>query len=322
MKARYYTLLVILTAAALLTACGGQTTTTAAPVEEVGEAATAEEPTATATESPPTATEPPPTETPTPAPTATPAPVPNPLWPDAQPIDFEAEDGVALAGVLWPARYEGAPVIVLMHMYGENKEGWEGVARALQDWHGEASHGSYLALAAGEGPSYNVFTFDFRGHGASGGSREDVGILRDAEAAINYVTELPGHVDSARVVMIGASIGADAAIDVCSGLADGVHDNCLGAMPISPGGYLGIPFPDAVIAMGEKPIYCMASEGDTQSADACSEGAEAAVGPYSQTIYPGSAHGMDIFLDGETREPLPLDVVFEFLNETAPITVL
>lgn len=57
---------------------------------------------------------------------------------------------------------------------------------------------------------YEVFTFDYRGYGQSGGSPSRQGIHADAMAALDYVAE---RTDPARIVVFGQSLGAAIALD-------------------------------------------------------------------------------------------------------------
>jgi alpha-beta hydrolase superfamily lysophospholipase len=69
---------------------------------------------------------------------------------EPQPADLETDDGVLIAATYFPSTQgKSAPVIMLLHSYGEGQRMWDDVAFGLQD------------------RGYAVFTFDFRGHGSS-----------------------------------------------------------------------------------------------------------------------------------------------------------
>lgn len=159
---------------------------------------------------------------------------------------------------------------------------------------------------------YAVFAFDFRGHGESGGDGSDrAGYVTDAKAALRFFRTLPG-VDKNRIVLIGASIGADAAVDACG-------DGCIGIVSLSPGNFTGVNFTDAVREMADRPILCVASEGDDGSPKACRDGEGSAKGDYQIQIYQGSAHAMQIF-DITEEEPSLTDLIFKWLHDHAPAT--
>ena len=59
----------------------------------------------------------------------------------------------------------------------------------------------------------NVFIFDYRGYGASGGSPSEEGIYRDAEAALSYLSSR-SDVSPERIVYFGRSLGAAIAVEL------------------------------------------------------------------------------------------------------------
>ncbi len=309
----------LITLASLILAACGQATPapTAAPVLP------------TATSVPPTATSIPPTDTPTPVPpTETPAPTPTatPAYPpDPQRIEFQAEDGVNLVGYYYPASIEPAPVVVLTHWVGGSHCEWLGVN--LVQWlqnrglaedvaANPACQGAEIIITAPldlyppmpEGSSYAVFAFDYRGHGESGGSKNQwlpEGWLKDSIAAVQTARTLPGA-DPDRVAAIGASIGSDGAIDGCL-------EGCLGALSFSPGSYLNVRYKTAVETLGadKKPAWCVASQGDGESFPTC----ESASGEnYKKIIYEGiQVHGMALFQPELSLDPNLRQTILDFL---------
>ena len=308
----------LLCAAAILVALAACTSTpVSTPEGEEVSPTSAAEPTAAPTEVPPTEppTEPPPTEVPpTEAPpTDTPEPTSLPALPaEPQRIEFEAEDGQPLVGTYYPGAINPADTVVLMHWAPGDQRAWVEIAKWLQN-RGEAGASEGQAEspwldpswfpAVPDGLSFAVFTFDFRG--CVGGCSEFApdGWLLDAMAAMETVKGLPG-VDPNRLVAIGASIGSDGAVDACG-------QGCLGALSISPGGYLTVPYADAAAALGEdpaKPAWCLAAESDRDSAAACRS---ASGDHYWMTIYPGAAHGMELVRP--EVDPDTLVVILDFL---------
>ena len=145
----------------------------------------------------------------------------------------------------YPAAVNPAPVVVLMHWVGGDKNDWiyVGMAAWLQN------RGLEIPAAPGAMPfdtpypftplpadlSFGVFLFDFRSFGESAPSSlpfSQSGPLWEADARAAYARArtLPG-VDPDQVVGIGASIGADAVVDACG-------EGCLGALSLGPGSYL------------------------------------------------------------------------------------
>jgi dienelactone hydrolase len=263
-----------------------------------------------ATSPTPTPTTPPPLPSPTqlegealPTPTTheESAPDSGVLPAEPQTVTFQAPDGTTLQGTYYPSSHSNAPVVVLMHWARGWQKDWEPYAIWLQN-RGALPEGYSLA-AVPEGMSLNVLTFDFRGFegGAQPAAFDTEGWLMDARAAFESAKTLPG-VDPVRVITIGASIGADGAVNAC-------RDGCLGALSISPGGYLDVPYYDAVNVLGDKPAWCLASEGDRQSAQSCRSASGEA---YRASIYDGAAHGMDLF-QAEVDPPVD-EVILEFLS--------
>lgn len=247
----------------------------------------------------------PPTNVPstnTPAPTDTPSPS---LPADPQRVEFQAEDGTKLVGYYYPASIDPAPVVVLMHWAGGSNCEWLGVnliqwlqnrglpedvaanpACANVEIPFTLSISNYPSIP--DGTSYAVFAFDYRGHGESGagGSWNPSGWLKDSTAAVQTARTLNG-IDPERVATLGASIGADGAIDGCG-------EGCLGALSFSPGSYLGTTYANAVSVLGaeRKPAWCIASKQDRESFPTC----ESANGEfYKKILYEKNAHGLGFF---------------------------
>lgn len=260
---------------------------------------------------PPTATPKPTEPPPTDAPTEEPTPAREPLLPaDPVPVTFWAEDEQELHGTYYPAAYDQAPTVVLMHWAPGDQTHWEAIAAWLQNRGAKGPGGpSWLDSSwfppMPDGLSFGIFTFTFRecegGDGCQ--SFEPAGWLLDAQAAMEVARNQPG-VDPFRLAAVGASIGSDGAVDVCGEL-------CLGALSLSPGGYLGVPYDEAVTSVDQegKPVWCLAAEGDTDSAEAC----RSASGDDYQTItYPSDEHGLALIKPG--MEPDTLETILEFLK--------
>ncbi len=267
---------------------------------------------------------PPPTEQPTEPPTETtfefqPA--------TGQRIEFEAEDGAVLVGYYYPAIIPNAPVIILMHWAGGDQRDWTdvGMVQWLQNRLDEnpippGQEAVYPSMPLGL--SFAVFTFDFRDFGESqpfpGVSFAELaaGWVMDARAAYQTAREMVG-VDPARVAGLGSSIGADGVVDAC------VDAACLGTFSISPGGYLQIPYQDAVTGLAEQewitipepesataPIFCVASEQDVPSADSCKSVTE---DPYRHVIFPGELHGT-LLLKAPNNPPEIGQLILDWLD--------
>jgi dienelactone hydrolase len=233
----------------------------------------------------------------------TPEPARFPLPADPQRVDFKSGDGTPLVGTYYPAQSGPAPVVVLMHGLGGGEEDWGnwGLIEWLRN-RGLLNPGAPAGLypAMPEGLSYAVFAFDYRGHGESGWTNDDPqGWLLDGLAAMEVARGLPG-VDPRRAIAVGASIGADGAIDACGA-------GCLGALSLSPDGYMNVAYHNAVAALDfeGKPAWCLASVLDK----GCPS--RAAGEHYRAVVYPGRFHGMQLLDPGLT--PNVGGVILDFL---------
>ena len=108
-------------------------------------------------------------------------------------ITFRSVDGIPLAGWFIKGQ-EGAPALLLCHDLGEDKSRLINTAVPLSR------------------VGYSLFLFDFRGHGASGGSCT-LGLAekRDILGALDYLASRP-DIDKRRFGFVGAGMGAHAGI--------------------------------------------------------------------------------------------------------------
>jgi uncharacterized protein len=125
-----------------------------------------------------------------------------------RPLAFQAANGLRLRGEFW-AQPQPAPTIVLCHGYRTSRVRLRPVA-ALEYAHG-----------------FNVFLFDFRGHGESAHVPTTGGVaeVRDLEAALGVAVAQP-ETQPGRVILHGFSMGAAIALlapphpDVAAIIAD------------------------------------------------------------------------------------------------------
>ena len=265
-----------------------------------------------------------------------PAPPPGEcVYEDAAPQrhEFNAQDGTELVGTFYPAASCSAPIVILYHQFGSNKESWTDLALWMQNRGSEtAASGRFLAAPRRQYSwfpplpldlSLAVFAVDFRDHGESeetGSGLDGAGFLMDAQAALDFAKTLP-NVDAERVITMGASIGSDASVDVCLTLdgalpaADQDDKGCIAAIPLSPGSYLGPVYEDVVTRLADPPfhirIHCFATELDGQSPELCQADLP---GMVTNTVYPGrSEHGTAMLR--EALEPNIGEILHDFLLE-------
>jgi len=203
----------------------------------------------------------------------------------AQRVTLKTTDGWQLAGWYWTAAAKPAPGIILLHQRGKDKSSW----------------GNFPALLVKQG--YNVLAIDLRGHGESlapGGRHIGVDDLQDADyaamlkdvaAADQFLSTQPG-VDSDRIGIIGASIGANLAIMYLAG-----DRRVRTAVCLSPGlDFRGLRPMEFMKQVDKRPLYLIASKGDDYSAKTADALSQAGVveGPKSLRLFDGKAHGTDM----------------------------
>ncbi|GAB4440893.1 MAG: hypothetical protein Kow00120_09180 [Anaerolineae bacterium] len=186
-------------------------------------------------------------------------------------VAFLAADGLTLHGLYYP-QPEASPGVLLLHMLGRTKEDWENIAGAMQ--------------AAG----FVVLAMDLRGHGDTGGEVDWSRARQDTLTMLAYLRELP-NVDPARVGIVGASIGANLALNGC---AD--DPACRAAVLLSPGlDYRGVTTEDAIAALGAKPLLLVASEDDAYAVQTVRTLDGLAQGERQLQVYQNAGHGTGMF---------------------------
>jgi dienelactone hydrolase len=195
-------------------------------------------------------------------------------------------DGMQVASWYWPPKSSGAPAVILLHQRGKDKSSWGSVPDKL--------------LAEG----YAAIAIDLRGHGETvdaNGRRLALDALqdRDYQAMMNDVAaaqaflEKQKDVDSEHLAIFGASIGANLAIMYTAG-----NRNVRGAVALSPGlNYRSLKPADYLDAYSTRPLYLIASTGDTQSYQDSLELEKLAVKAkpvHTRYFEKSNAHGTDI----------------------------
>jgi pimeloyl-ACP methyl ester carboxylesterase len=151
-----------------------------------------------------------------------------------------------------------------------------------------------FATELAETGDYTVLTYDFRGFNESTGDKQFDRIDTDLAAALDYMREDLGIEE---VFLVGASIGGTASLLVAS------REDVAGVATVSAVGQFP-PF-DVVDAVAEvrDPKLFITSGDDVPQARAQEEFWEVAQQPKEQHLYPGDAHGTDLF-DTEHAEDL------------------
>jgi len=210
------------------------------------------------------------------------------------PMQITTSDGLVLRGTLYSAPVRPAPGILMLHMENRDRSSWDLLAQRLQ------------ALG------YEVLTVDLRGHGDTGGKTDWTLAQNDVRAALALLTELPG-VNPTRIVIIGASVGANLGVNACADLS-----SCVGVVMLSPGlDYHGITAADAMARLGPRPILIAASENDRNNPTDSITLDGLATGEHQRVIYPAAGHGTDML----TNEPGLIDLIAGWVQAHNPSIV-
>jgi len=205
------------------------------------------------------------------------------------PVSFTTEDNVTIKGRLFG---NGETAVVFAHMYPNDQRAWWGFASEV----------------AAQG--YGALTFDFRGYGETGGSKDIAHIDRDLVAAVRYLSE-SGY---QRVVLVGASMGGTATLKVAA--RDEFKGLVVGVVAVSaPQAFQGL------VAINDAPkikvpMLFVASEGDGVAFNSLEAFYDSATGPKQQQVYSGDAHGTAL-LEGEHAAEFKA-LLSEFFQRLAP----
>jgi pimeloyl-ACP methyl ester carboxylesterase len=187
------------------------------------------------------------------------------------PVSFTTEDNVTIKGRLFGS---GQTAVVFAHMYPNDQQAWWGFASEV----------------AGQG--YAALTFDFRGYGETGGTKDIAHIDRDLAAAVRYLRE-EGY---KRVILVGASMGGTAALKVAAG--DEFKGLVVGVVAVSaPQAFQGLVARDDVPNIKARMLF-VASQDDGVAFESLEAFYDTATGPKQQQVYSGDAHGTGL-LQGE-----------------------
>ena len=123
-------------------------------------------------------------------------------------VYFMTSDGLRLHGWYLKAKDKSRGTVLQLHGNAENI----------------SSHVNSVLWLTLEG--YDVFTFDYRGYGRSGGSPTQDGVHRDAQSALETVLTLP-DINKERLFVLGQSLGGAIAVYA---VANSQHKNHVKAL--------------------------------------------------------------------------------------------
>lgn len=213
-------------------------------------------------------------------------------------ISFKTADSVLIYGN-WREAGKGSLAVLCLHMMPATKESWSEFQEKLF------------------GAGYSSLAIDLRGHGESingSGARLDYKEFSDNEhaAKINDVVAAvfwmqKNGVEAEKMVLIGASIGANLAIQF---LAE--HPDIPGAAALSPGlDYKGIvAMPLAKALARNQRLFLSASDDDPESYNAAQKINEISLAKTKLRLFHNSGHGTNMF----KTEPHLMDELLDWLK--------
>jgi len=203
-------------------------------------------------------------------------------------IGMVTEDGVHLQGTYYRPAAVNAPGVALLHMLGRKRQDWDAFAQKLQD------------------AGYGVIAIDLRGHGESGGERAWGKMTKDAAIAVDFIRYRP-EIDPDRVVIMGASIGANIAINYAA-----QDPKVAGVALLSPGlDYRGVKTEKVVKQYGNRPLFIAASSEDAYAAESARKLDSLARGPHQLLILDNQGHGTQMLGKDNGLEK----AIFQWLTE-------
>lgn len=203
-----------------------------------------------------------------------------------EPVKFETADGVTISGHLYSTAGPKRKVVVLAHEFPTNQKAWTAFAKEL----------------AGRG--VHALTFDFRGYGETGGSKDVAKIDRDLESAVRFIRSR----DYAQVYVIGASMGGTAALKVAARL------DLAGVVTIStPASIMGLDASQDVPKIAEPKLFMAGTRDDGGAyADDAHGFMSASPAPKSDAYFDSDKHGTQLFTGGDAN--LIRKLIFDFLG--------
>lgn len=218
-------------------------------------------------------------------------PAPGPAVPAGavQPVDIVTADGVTLAGTFYAPAKPNSPALIMLHMLDRQRGDWDTLARTVQ--------------AAG----YGVLTIDLRGHGASGGDREWLKMVDDTADAYAWLANRP-EIDPARIGVVGASVGANLALNFAA------REPAVKTVILLSAGlnFRGLAAEPAMKAYGARPVMLAASAQDRAAAAVMDRLQKLAQGRQSVLLLQNQGHGTNML----GRENGLEEAILKWLQET------
>ncbi len=247
-------LVVPLIFALVLAACGGSSKNNATPTPVASTGAAASVATVASADAKPTAQ-------------PTPAPVTDTSAVHDEPVVFQTTDGVQIHGHLYSTPGPLRKIVIFGHEYDKDQTAWRDFAKEL------ATRG------------INALTFDFRGYGETGGTKDPSKIDLDMDAAVRFMSSR----DYPLIYLIGGSMGGTAALKVAA------QEKVAGVVAVSaPVSFMGLDASNDVAKITAPKLF-VASSGDDGAPASVQTFMDKAQQPKQSKIFDGNQHATDIF---------------------------
>ena len=208
------------------------------------------------------------------------------VGPQSRDVGFTTEDGVELWGTL---QGNSTTAIIFSHMSNGSRADWRDLPSTLS------------------AKGYTTLAYDFRGRGASKGIFDPPSADKDLRAALSFVRRGGAN----KWALVGASMGSMASIKVAA-------TEKPEALVVLAGTTLwsGLSVTDAETQAITSPKLFISSEQDN-FIEGFTHLYEVAIDPKEKHIYPGGAHGADLF-NREGGADLTQRII-EFIEKNVPL---
>ncbi|WP_165422771.1 alpha/beta hydrolase [Ktedonosporobacter rubrisoli] len=228
------------------------------------------------------------TSTAKPQSTPSPAITPTPTIPavPSQKVHFQTADNIQLAGLLYG---NGKIAVICSHEFRADKSIWDesGIPQRL------AQRG------------YRVLAYDFRGNGDSAGKSDVSKLDVDLRAAVGFMRQQ----GASTIVLLGSSMGGTASLQVAA------SEQIAAVLTLSAPQSFGKGISDAQIKSISVPKLFINSENDDYASET-QHMYSLASEPKELHLYPGFAHGVNIFMENGSDLTLRL---LTFIEHYAPV---
>ena len=173
------------------------------------------------------------------------------VLPPSETVRFDSEDGVHLVGTYYPpSGATTAPPAILLPMYRSERKAYEPLVGPLHD-------AGFAVLAIdmrGHGDSVKPASMQLAARVVSRDASLFAAMYKDVQAAVKWIGSRP-HVDTRRLVLVGASVGCSVAFDYAS------RDHVTAMVCMSPGiKYLGLDTAAHMKRISDTPMLLLATE--------------------------------------------------------------